>query len=179
MKALLIAAALCASTVTLIAQDIEVKNLTDREYQKRFNELTQRGYRPVKVSSKVLSVFDYVEGERPRFGYWATFRKVPNSPAWSARHGIDATAYQQEFDARTRQGYMPTDINVACVGNEVRYCVIYEKIPNAGAWIARHNLNRAAFDKANSDATRQGFKRKITTFCSTPSGPIYAALWQK
>ena len=179
MKALLIAAVLGALTVSSFAEDIEVKNMTGREYQKRFTELTQRGYRPIKVWAKTLGVFDYQPGEGPQFGYWATFRKVPNGPAWASFHGLDAAAYQREFDRLSRQGFVPTDINVACVNNDVRYCVVYDKIPNAPAGIARHNLNRAAFDKANTEALAKGFKRKITTSCAAGGGTVFAAYWQK
>ncbi|MEY2495653.1 MAG: hypothetical protein QOJ45_2145 [Verrucomicrobiota bacterium] len=162
-----------------LGQTIEVTNLNSKEYQKKFDELTKQGFRPVKVWSKILGVFDYQPGESPSFGYWATFQKVPNSPPWAAFHGLDAAAYQQQFNKWTAQGYMPTDMNVACVNGAVRYCVIYDKIANHPAWVAKHNINKAEFDRTNTDLLAKGYKRKIESHCSGPGGWVFAALWQK
>ena len=175
---------ICIILVSLLAnvaqgQTIEVKNLTGKEYQKRFNELTKQGYRPVKVWGKTLSVFDYEGGEGPSFGYWGTFQKVPNSPPWVAFHGLDAAGYQQQFTKYTAQGFMPTDINVGCVNNAVRYCVIYDKIANAPAWAARHNINKTEFDRTNKDLLAQGYKLKLRSNCSASGAWVFAALWQK
>jgi hypothetical protein len=166
---------LCLFANGVLGQVVEVKNLTSNEYQKKFDKLTKQGYRPIKVWSKTLQVFDYVGGEQPSFGYWATFQKISNGTAWVARHGMDAATYQQEFNKWVAQGYMPTDINVACVNNVVRYCVIYDNIVNTPAWEARHNINKTEFDRTNTDLIAKGYTRKIT---SSACG-VYAALWQK
>ena len=96
------------------------------------------------------------------FGYWATFAKDSGTP-WVARHGLNAGMYQQEFNKWTAAGYMPTDINVAYIGSEVRYCVIYDKIANPPAWVARHGMNEAAFKNENSTwgAKRYNLKLKV------------------
>jgi hypothetical protein len=166
---------LCLFGNTALAQVKEVQNVTAKEYQKKFDELTKEGYRPIKVWSKTLGVFDYVGGEKPSFGYWATFKKTSNGTPWVARHGLDAATYQQEFNKWTAQGYVPTDINVACVNNVVRYCVIFDRVANPPAWQARHNVSRAEFEKTNNDLIAKGFTRKIT---SSACG-VYAGLWQK
>ena len=179
MKKLIYVTALCLLAHVALGQTVEVKNVTAKEYQKKFDELTKQGFRPIKVWSKPLSVFDYQPGEGPSFGYWATFQKVPNSPPYVAFHGLDAAAYQREFTKWTGQGFVPTDMNVACVNNAVKYCVIYDKIPNAPAYVARHNINRAEFDRTNSDLIAKGYRRKIESHCSGPGGQVFAALWQK
>jgi len=161
------------------AQQKQLQNLTSKEYQTQFNQLVAQGYRPVKVWSKTLQVFDYQPGETPRPGYWASFEKKPGTTPWAARHGISAAAYQTEFNTWTSRGYMPTDINVACVNGVVSYCVIFDKIPNPKPWQARHGLNAATYQNFNSDLIRQGYTRRITSSCQTPGGPVYAALWMK
>ncbi len=179
MKSVFLFALLIVVALPARAQDLEIKNLTSKEYQKKFDQLVQQGFRPIKVWSKTLGVFDYEGGEQPSFGYWATFRKVPNSPAWVARHGIDAASYQNEFNKWVGEGYMPTDINVACVNHAVRYCVIYEKIPNPKPWIARHNIKQSEYDATHKDLLAKGYKLKLRSFCRTPSGFVFAALWKK
>jgi hypothetical protein len=175
MKRLIYLTALCLLAHVALGQTVEVSNVTAKEYQKKFDELTKQGFRPIKVWSKTLGTFD----SAPSFGYWATFKKVPNGPLWASFHGLDAAAYQKEFTKWTGQGYMPTDMNVACVNGAVRYCVIYDKIPNAPAWVAKHNIDKADFDKTNTDLLAKGYKRKIESHCSGPGGSVFAALWQK
>ena len=92
---------------------------------------------------------------------------------------MDAATYQQEFTKYVAQGYMPTDLNVAALGNEVRYCVIFDKIPNPPAWVAKHNLTQAAFNQEQATWTGKGYKLRLTSSCATPGGSVWAALWQK
>ncbi|WP_461152181.1 hypothetical protein [Spirosoma pulveris] len=165
--------------LTAYAQRTEVKNLTIRQYQREFDRLIAQGYRPLNVWAKTLGVFDYQPGERPQLGYWGIFEKRPNTTPWVARHGLSQEAYQREFNSWTRQGYMPTDINVAFMDGRTSYCVIYDKIPNHPAWVARHGLNYADFSATNTDLIQKGYRRTITTQCQTPTGRILAGLWVK
>lgn len=69
--------------LTANAQQTEVKNVTIKEYQREFDRLVSQGYRPVKVWSKTLGVFDYQPGERPQLGYWGIFENDPTRrPGW-------------------------------------------------------------------------------------------------
>ncbi|RFS21895.1 hypothetical protein DVR12_14685 [Chitinophaga silvatica] len=161
------------------AQQKELQNLTSTLYQKEFNKLVAQGYRPIKVWSKTLQVIDYDPGEVPRPGYWAIFEKRTNSSPWVARHGLSASAYQTEFNTWTSKGFIPSDINVACVEGHVIYCVIYDKYPTPMIWQARHGLDYATYNTVNKDLLKQGYKRRIFSFCKTPGGNIFAAMWAK
>ncbi|MGF7214126.1 hypothetical protein GGR92_000266 [Spirosoma lacussanchae] len=161
------------------AQRTEVKNVTAREYQRQFDRLVAQGYRPISVSANTLQVIDYQPGERPQLGYWGVFEKRPDTTPWAARHALSHEAYQREFNTWTRQGYMPTSINVAFMDGQTSYCVIYDKIPNPPAWVARHGISYAEFARTNEDLLRQGYRRTITSQCQTPAGRVMAGLWVK
>jgi hypothetical protein len=162
-----------------IGQHVQISNITAGQYQKRFDELTRQGYRPMKVSSKRLQVIDYTDGEVPRLGYWATFQKVENSYAWVARHGLTNQAYSQEFDAWAAKGYMPTDINVAVMDGQESYCVIFEKVPNPPAWVARHGLNQVQMQQASTEFAQQGYKIQLKSSHVKNGGWVHAAVWVK
>lgn len=162
-----------------IGQPVKVTNVSAKMYQKKFDELTAKGYRPMKVESKRLQVIDYVDGERPSLGYWATFQKVENSYAWVARHGLTNQAYGQEFERLVPQGYFPTDINVAILDGQESYSVIFEKVPNLPAWVARHGLNQVAFTQENNNFTKQGYKLRQKSSAQNGSKVIHAAVWTK
>lgn len=154
----------------------QVSNLTSSEFEKRINDLAKEGFRPVKIWSKQLGTFDSAS-VKP--GYWATLKKDPNGPPWQAIHGFNAEHYQQEFNKWTSAGYVPTDVNVACVGSKVLYCGVFEKIPNAPATVARHNIDNATFQKQNAICSAQGYKLKVKSSCHGPAGWVHAAIWQK
>jgi|SRR5262249_5106472 len=155
-----------------MGQTTELRNLTHSEFTKKINSLAQEGFRPIKIWSKQLGTIDSVGAN---FGFWATLKKDPNGPPWHTVHGINADQYQQSFNKWTGQGYIPTDVNVACVGSKVLYCAIFEQIPNAPAVAARHNINNATFQKENATWTRQGYKLKVKSSCRG----VFAAIWQK
>ena len=163
-----------------VGAPISVSNLTAKHYQKRFDELTRQGYRPTKVESKRLQVIDYTDGEGPSLGYWATFQKFENVRPWVARHGLSNQAYGQAFESLVPQGYVPTHMNVAYLNKMESYCVIFEKIPNPPAWVARHGLDNAAFNKANQEFVAQGYILKLKSSVSKGgSSFVYAAMWVK
>lgn len=176
MKRLLSITLLCLLATTALGQVKEVSNLTSAEYHNKYLELTKQGFRPTKIWSKEITGF---EGGGGRFGYWARFEKITNGVPWSSGHGLDAAEYQREFDRLVPLGYMPTDINVACVNEVVRYNVIYDKIANPSPWVARHNLNKAEYERAQKDLLAKGYQVKVRSVCSTRAGWVYAVLWQK
>jgi len=175
MKKLILVAALFVAFLSAYAKDTKIENLTSDEYQTKFEELTQRGLRPVKVWVQP-GPGNKDRAELPRFG--AVFRKVKNTPAWEARHGLDATAYQEEFNKLVAEGYMPTEIATACVNQQVLYSVIFEKIPDAKPWFALHNIFQEEFDDANQQLLAKGAKLKLHVQCETAIGSVHAALWQ-
>jgi Bacterial tandem repeat domain 1 len=161
------------------AQNEYVKNASSRFYQREFARLMNEGYRPIAVTSKIQQVIDYEPGESPQLGYWATFEKRLNTNPWVARHGLTSAQYQNEFNTWVGQGYMPTDINVAVLNNVTSYSVIFDKVPNAPAWQARHEMSTATFKKTDSTMSQQGFRRTLTTYAYRGGEYVYAALWSK
>jgi hypothetical protein len=153
-------------------QTTDVSNLTYDEFKKKLDDLGKQGFRPVKIWSKPLGTFDSASAKP---GYWAKLEKVRGGIPWAARFGKNAEHYQQEFEKFTAQGLTPMDVNVSCVGSQPLYCGIFEKLPNAPACIARHNIDNATFQKQNATCTQQGYKLKVKSSCNG----VYAAIWQK
>jgi hypothetical protein len=166
-------------TPIAVGAAIEVKNVTANQYQQKFDELTKKGYQPIKIEVKHLQVMDYTDGEKPQLGYWATFQKYNNGYAYVARHNLTAAQYQAEFDTYTKQGYMPISVGVGAVDANEKYAVIFEKVPNPPAWVARHNLTQSAFATENKNFTQQGYKVKSKASCVKNGATIYAAIWVK
>ncbi|HEX8734779.1 MAG TPA: serine hydrolase [Pyrinomonadaceae bacterium] len=141
--------------------------LSSADYQAEVNKWTGQGYRPVRVSG-------YASGNQAR--YAAIFEKRANTPAWVARHGLNAQDYQAEFTKWTAQGYKPTDISAYTVGGQDLYAVIFEKTPNPPAWVARHALTAAGYQTEFNKWTAQGYRPVIV---SANGAGRYAAVWEK
>ena len=141
--------------------------LTSADYQTEFNKWTGQGYRPVRLSG-------YAVGNQAR--YAALFEKRANSPAWVARHGLSVNDYQIEFNKWTGQGYKPTDISAYTVNGQDLYAVIFAKITNAPAWVARHGLSAPDYQTEFNKWLAQGYR---LTVVSVNGSGRYAALWEK
>lgn len=135
------------------------------DYQFTVEHITKSGYRLVWVDG-----FE-VNGQN-RFN--AIFRPADGTP-WTARHGLTADQYQDEFELRKEQGYRPLQVESYTDGNAIRYAVIFVK--QAGpAWTAYHgrtdeqhqalfnNLNAAGYRIINSSVVYVGGERSHTAF---------------
>jgi CubicO group peptidase (beta-lactamase class C family) len=102
-------------------------------YQQAFNDLVNQGYRLVHVSS-------YEVGGRDEY---AAIWEHSTVPAWQARHGLDAPAYQQAFDDLAGQGYRLVRVSGLGRGGAAFY---------AGLW-ERHGFIPSELDAMNKVAT--------------------------
>jgi hypothetical protein len=168
----------CTFSHHVTAQTQYVRSATSQGYQKQFTALVNQGYRPIKVVATKIQIIDYGP---LGLDYAATFEVRPNSNPWAARHGLTSAQYQSEFNTWVGQGYMPTDINIASyVGRQTSYSVIFEKVPNAPAWQAKHEMTYTTFASNDNTLQQQGFTRTILTKCRLANGEyMYAALWTK
>jgi CubicO group peptidase (beta-lactamase class C family) len=57
---------------------------------------------------------------------------------WVARHGLTASAYQQEFDSHVANGLMPICVDAGGVGSSARFAAIFAErdIPSSREWSA-------------------------------------------
>jgi hypothetical protein len=92
--------------------------LTSGQYQAFFNDVTGRGYKPVVVCG-------YSSGAQDL--YAAIFRKITNSPAWEARHGLTPAQYQTTLDQLVGQGYRLELVNGYSVAGQDRIAAVWTK----------------------------------------------------
>ncbi len=104
--------------------------LSGATYQQKFNQYTKAGFRLSFIES-------YHQNGQIR--YAPIFTKE-SGPAWKAMHGLTQAAYQQEFNALTKQGYRLVNRSVVVKGGEKYVAALFDKA-NVGSWIAKSNLN--------------------------------------
>ncbi len=82
-------------------------NMSSREYQQKFDEYTDQGYRIVQVDGYE------VDGR----AYFAAIWEKAHGPAFIAHHNMDAGDYQQKFDEYLKKGYRLVQVDGYGIGN--------------------------------------------------------------
>lgn len=111
--------------------------LTADEYQKEFDALGKKGYRPKVVSGVNVAGKDY---------YTALW--VKRGDTWSARHGISESSYQGVFDNYKYQGYEPNSLTAFGSGSSARF---------NGVWTNR------SFKASDLEAIREAMEGALKT----------------
>ncbi|WP_226467280.1 peptidoglycan DD-metalloendopeptidase family protein [Luteimonas panaciterrae] len=121
--------------------------LTATQYQQRFDEYTDKGYRPYLVES-----YRGDDGVR----YAAIFRKQ-SGPSYSAYHGLTAAEHQNRMDTLSESGFRPRNVSVVSVGGQRRYTALYEKT-DIGSWQSKSQMTASQYQQlfdTNAQAGRQ------------------------
>jgi hypothetical protein len=143
-------------------------DLTSDAYQAEFSAEGQKGL-------SLLMVDGYESDGQPR--YAAIWGRQTSSPG-TARHGMTAADYQQASNQLTADGYRPVWVNGYTVNGSDQYAAIWEKSPGP-AWVARHGLGAADFQKQFDDLANQGYYLKLISGYAVGQEVRYAAIWEK
>jgi hypothetical protein len=109
----------------------------------------------------------------------------PTTPAWYptgwaevSHHAIPAAKYQFYFDRAVGSGYRPAFINGYVVNGNTFFNVIFRPAGRT-AWVARHGMTGAAYQKEFDTHVGNGFR--LENVCAYLSGGNvrYAAVWSK
>jgi hypothetical protein len=122
------------------------------QYQQLFDELVPQGFRPVIVSG-------YTAHGADRF---AALFEQREGPAFVARHGIDAAAYQQVFDEVVPQGFRPTSLSGYSSNGVDRFAAVFEQIAGP-AFVARHGIDGGQYQQLFDELVPQGFRPVVVS----------------
>ncbi|PRX52688.1 CubicO group peptidase (beta-lactamase class C family) [Nonomuraea fuscirosea] len=138
-------------------------DLTSAEYQAEFDRLLALGYRLVLVNGYQV-------------GGWARFAAIweqTQGPAWVERHNLTAAQYQAEFTGLANQGFRPVHVSGYVVGGTELFAAIFEQ-GDGPVWSAGHDLDSAAYQAADDDHVRRGYRPvKVSGY----GLPRFAAIW--
>lgn len=136
------------------------------DHQAAFDDLVDRGYRLVKITS-------YDAGGTPRY---ASIWHRQNGNRWRALHGVSEDRYQQAIDDWGAEGYRPIDLSVVRSGGVTRFSAIWEQ--EAGLpWVARHRLTAAQYQQLFDDLSGQGFRLRCVSPYDNGDGERFACIW--
>jgi hypothetical protein len=99
--------------------------------------------------------------------------------AFSARHGIDATTYQQAFDAQLAAGFRPLRVAGYSEGRDARFAAIWIRDDHSAAWEAHHNLTADQYQATFNSLTGKGYRLTDVSGYAINGSPRYAGIWEK
>jgi CubicO group peptidase (beta-lactamase class C family) len=141
--------------------------LNSSEYQALFDSLSRRGWRLRCVSG-------YEEGGEAKYAcVWDEYA----GPAWQARHGLDAQAYQQTFDTLARDGFRLIQVCGYTVRGRQLFAAVWEQSPGHD-WKARHGVADTAYQAEFDAAVQHGLRLVDVSAYENGSGLAYTSIWE-
>jgi CubicO group peptidase (beta-lactamase class C family) len=97
---------------------------------------------------------------------------------WTTKHNMSPAEYQAYFTESTGKGMRPVCISGYTVNGSEKYAALFEK--KAGpAWIAKHGMSGADYQKNVTDFAKQGYVVSYISGYEVSGNVKYAALWEK
>lgn len=103
---------------------------------------------------------------------------VTSGAAWIARHGMNATDYQNDFNTKVAAGYHLTYANGYAVNGQAYYASIWEKSA-APAWVARHGMTAAQYQTELGTQAANGYRLVFVNGYTVAGQDLYIALWDQ
>lgn len=142
-------------------------NLTGTQYQRKFNNAIEDGYRLVHVDS-------YEFGNATR--YAAIFAK-DGGPATAAYHGVSASTHQNKLEELKRRGFVPKVVSVVSHSGVRSYTGLYER-SQSGSWRLRSFLTPAAYQAEYDTNKASGRKLAYVNAYNHNGRPRFVAIFK-
>ncbi len=97
---------------------------------------------------------------------------------WVARHDLNSSSYQAEFNKWTAKGYRPTDVSGYSKAGQPRFAVLFEKVTGP-AWVARHNLTSSGYQSQFNHWTSRGYRLVDVSGYESSGQTRFAAIWER
>lgn len=144
--------------------------LTSDEFRKLYTELTNKGYRPLRLNG-------YAVGKET---YYATvWEKTPKGgPAWHARRDLTADQYQDVFAEQAKSGLRLVHVSGYTIDGQERFAGVWVK--SAGpTWYGHHAMDAKQYEAALTDYKTKGFRPTQVSGYAIGGKPRFAAIWVK
>src|SRR4051794_29511884 len=126
--------------------------LTADEYQRTFNDLVGRGFRPTVVSGYSMNGRD---------NYAAVFVQE-GGVAIQARHRLTADEYQRTFNDLVGRGFRPTVVSGYSMNGRDHYADVFV-LPTRRSSDLRHGLTADEYQRTFNDLVGRGFRPTVVS----------------
>ena len=142
--------------------------MTSAQYQSRFTELVNQGYRLTHVSGCSINGRD---------GYSGVWEKRPG-PAWVSHHAMTSDQYSSLYTQYVNQGYRVSHVNGYGVNGVPYFAAIWEK-KSGPNWLADHGVSAADYQTRFNQRTAAGYRLVEVSGYVVNDVIYYAMLWEQ
>jgi len=148
----------------------ERRDMTSDQYNQRWKEYRDRGFRPTDVEA-------YQVGSKMRYaGIWIENRE---NIKWSSWRNMKAEKYGERFEEMSRKGFMLVDMEAYKTPNGTRFAAIWYKNTRNIQWAQLRNLTRERYQQEVDSRAAAGFRMVDYERYKMGSKTRYAAIWHK
>ncbi|MCH5599618.1 peptidoglycan DD-metalloendopeptidase family protein [Niabella ginsengisoli] len=142
--------------------------VSDSTYQLEFDKAWTCGYYPIWIDAYEVS------GKL----YYNVIFRPSKGIQWVARHGLNGTKYQQEFDTWGKAGYRLINVNSYIASGKILYAAVWIKDSSVSTF-AYHGWSLADHESKFQGYARSGWV-PANVSCVDLNGKVYVtALWEK
>lgn len=151
--------------------EVVVKDLTQDQYQQKFDEYKSKGYIPKKV-------WAYESLTNNSLLYNAVFLKNSNNIQFASYHGLDINQFEKYVYENSKSELTLTYVDIDNDNGQLRFCAVFSKIKN-NIWEEKHMLSESEYTKYKSDRLVNGYKEYNYSKCKYNGKTVYATTWYK
>ncbi len=145
--------------------------LTSDEFRKLYADLSNTGFRPVRVSG-------YAVGKEARFA--TVWEKAPKDAVWHTRRDLTAAQYQEVFEEQREKKHRLLSVSGYTVAGEERFAGVWQKPAAAEPTLFTHHTMAAKqYEAALAEYKQKGFRPVQVSTYAVKEQAKYAAVWVK
>jgi hypothetical protein len=148
--------------------EVEARHdISGDDYRKLYAELTNKGYRPQRVSG-------FAVGKETR--YATIWEKAPKGAEWHTRRDLTADQYQEVFDEQLKKGNRLIQVCGYTIDGQVRFAGVWEKSPGQN-WHAHHGLSAKDYETTTARLKEKGFRPVQVSGFAVGKEVRYSGVW--
>ncbi len=143
--------------------------LTDAEFSAKWEEMKNKGYRPIDQEAHTVSGKTY---------YGAIWMDNKENLAWASFRRMSSAEFSKKFD-EYKEKYIPVDVDAYEVDGDMLYSVIWVENKDNLAWVEKRNIPQADFGAQFDDYSAKGYRLYSTESYRRNGNQEYATIWVK
>jgi len=143
--------------------------LKDAEFSAKWEEMKNKGYRPIDQEAHTVSGTDY---------YGAIWMENKENLKWASFRRMSSDEFSKKFD-EYKDKYIPVDVDAYEIGGDIRYSVIWVENKDNLDWVEKRNIPQANFGDQFDDYSGKGYRLYSTESYLRNGNQEYATIWVK
>lgn len=147
-----------------------LRDLSDEEFSKRWNEFKDKGFRLIDQEAYTLN------GKRFYAGVW---EENKGNLGWVSYRNVDGEEFGKRFKQYSDQGFRMIDTEAYSSGGKTLYSAIWIKNTDNVNWVAFRDMSESAYAEKFKSLSDQGYRSLDFESYVRNGEQQYAAIWVK